>query len=477
MSTEALGGDPAFDAVLDVEDLADREGLEALCKSIYALFGVGVQVFGADGSLLASVAKQQPICAFIGETIPGRMACRATIDAMREELGASATSHAHACFSGNVYWLEPVEFDGRLISTIVLGPYLPLETQSAPDSLVSEGRVPERGQALRLLGQMPRLAPETAKRVVGHVRTCLDLVFYSGHRALMTSRMHVASVESAYTELQKTAEELRHAVARLEEADRLKSSFLGTVSHELRTPLTSIIGYGEMLLENMAGTLEGEQREFVQTMHDKGVQLLELITSLLDLSKLESGSLIVNHAQVDLVALANDVSRTLGPQAKKAEVALTIEPQGRVPAIVGDEPRLRQVLTNVVDNAVKFTPSGGTVRVELAHVTLEAPRSGASDDDDDDGFALLAPTTGSVELRVRDEGPGIPERERERVFDAFYQVDGSSTREHQGTGLGLAIVRRLVLAHGGRVWIEDNAPRGACFVIRVPLKPSAIQAR
>jgi len=123
------------------------------------------------------------------------------------------------------------------------------------------------------------------------------------------------------------------------------------------------------------------------------------------------------------------------------------------------------VFINLVDNAIKFTPSGGTVTLRARNVQSTG---GAGDDDDDEGFALLAPTQTKVEVRVIDTGIGIPSKERAKVFDAFYQVDSSSTREYGGTGLGLSIVKRIVEAHGGSISIEENKPHGAVFVVQIP---------
>jgi signal transduction histidine kinase len=242
----------------------------------------------------------------------------------------------------------------------------------------------------------------------------------------------------------------------------LKSNFLATVSHELRTPLTSIIGYSEMLTEGIAGQLGAEQREFVDTIHEKGEQLLALITGLLDLSKLESGSLSIRKTTIVVPQLLEAVVSTCTPAARKKGVRLQLDVDKTIVEVRADPERLRQVFINLVDNAVKFTPAGGSV-------TLSARNLGAdANDDETAGFALLAPVQTRVEIRVADTGIGIPARERNKVFDAFYQVDSGSTREYGGTGLGLSIVKRLIDAHSGSVHIEDNSPQGTVFVVRLP---------
>jgi signal transduction histidine kinase len=317
---------------------------------------------------------------------------------------------------------------------------------------------------------MPRAKTETITRIATHLKAALDLIFFSGHRALLTSHMHLASVKESYRELEDKNKKLQDAYDRLKELDRLKSNFLATVSHELRTPLTSIIGYSEMLAEGMAGPLEGEQKEFDQTIHEKGEQLLSLIMSLLDLSKLESGTMSVRARPTDLQKVLEAVQSTLAPAAQKKSVELIVDVPRGFPEMRADADRLRQVFLNLVENAVKFTPKGGsvTLRARILPSDEDEPREGGAIA----GFALLAPAQGRVEVRVLDTGIGIPARERGRVFDPFYQVDSSSTREYGGTGLGLSIVKRLVDAHGGKITIEDNEPRGTVFVVVLPLAAS-----
>jgi signal transduction histidine kinase len=313
---------------------------------------------------------------------------------------------------------------------------------------------------------MPRAKPETIALISDHLRRTLDLILFSGHKALLTSQMHLSSVRESYRELQDKTQKLQEAFDKLSELDRLKSNFLGVVSHELRTPLTSIIGYSEMLSEGIAGPLVGDQQKFVETINQKGEQLLELIMSLLDLSKLESGTMSLRKNTVSMAKLLSEVASTVEPKARKKAISIVSTVDPGLPPAQGDAERLRQVFINLVDNAVKFSPDEGTVRIE-ARVTT--PGEGRSSEE---GFSLLEPSRRMLELRVIDAGIGIPEEERERIFDAFYQIDSSSTREHEGTGLGLSIVKRLVDAHGGRVSVSGNDPTGAVFSVLLPIAGS-----
>jgi signal transduction histidine kinase len=221
-----------------------------------------------------------------------------------------------------------------------------------------------------------------------------------------------------------------------------------------------------MLAEGVAGALMDEQRDFVDTIRSKSEQLLGLIMSLLDLSKLENGTMPVRAGRLSIGAVLEEAVSTLIPTAMKKGVGIDLDIPTDLPSVLGDADRLRQVFINLTDNAVKFTPSEGRVRLS-ARVTMAQPPG-------EPGLVLVAPLRPVVEIRVADTGIGIPEDERERVFDPFYQIDQSSTREYGGAGLGLSIVRRLVEAHQGTIHVEENAPRGAIFVVTLPAARTSV---
>ena len=465
-----LPQDFTFDGRLRLEELVDRTALGELCKSFYVLFGIPVRIYSQEGALLADASTEHELCAYVNTMLPGRAACASTVSAAKTTEPDESGDVIHPCFTGAAYRIISITYDGRRIGRLIVGPYAPAALTDPPQSLLDLGdgsmRI-DKEKSRSLINKMPRAKPETVTRIAAHLKAALDLILFSGHKALLTSQMHLASVRESYRELQEKNAKLQEAYDRLKELDRLKSNFLATVSHELRTPLTSIIGYSEMLSEGIAGELQGEQLEFVRTIHEKGEQLLALIMSLLDLSKLESGTMTMRRKPVQIGSVLGEVMTTLSPVARKKGVNLKLETDDSKTELRADPERLRQVFINLVDNAVKFTPNGGTVTLRARTV------DGTGDDDDDSGFALLAPAKTSVEVRVVDSGIGIPARERGKVFDAFYQVDSSSTREYGGTGLGLSIVKRLVEAHGGTIGIEENSPRGAVFVVTLPSAANA----
>jgi signal transduction histidine kinase len=456
-----------FDSMVPIEDLVERDGLRELCQSFQGLFGIGVRLYSVDGTLLAAAATDQELCVEIGGSAVGHRACAATIAGVVAHDPGVAFEVVIPCFTGAEYYVAAIEYDGRRIGRLIVGPYVPVHTTTVPATLSDAvpGFEPERASAL--MAKMPHAKPETIRRIGGHLKAALDLILFSGHKAHMTSKMHLASVRESYRELADKNERLQEAFDRLKELDRLKSQFLATVSHELRTPLTSIIGYSEMLVQGLVGEMQPDQVEFVRTIHDKGEQLVKLIMGLLDLGKLESGTMRVMIRPTRLEPILAEVVSTMKPAATKKGVRLEFGPgdTSALPELQGDSERLRQVFLNLVENAIKFTPSGGEVTLRAQVAPIDDAENG---DGQEDGLSVLAPTLLPIEVRVADTGIGIPAAERQRVFDAFYQVDSSSTREHGGTGLGLAIVKRLVDAHAGTVRIEDGQPRGTVFVVSLP---------
>lgn len=453
-----------------LEDFLEREGLEELLASVHTLFGIGVRVYSAEGALLGSAASDLPLCTFVNELSGGRAACGQTVSAARSAEPGPSGELLHPCFTGLAYRIVPLEYEGRRVGRVVFGPFAPSDARLAPPAFARTEPRLDLVKAEALLAREPRVKPEALARIGKHLVTTLELVVFNSHKAYVTSKLHLHSVREGYRELEEKTRRLEQALVRLRDLDRLKSNFLATVSHELRTPLTSILGYSEMLGEGLAGPLTAEQADFVRTINAKGAQLLALITGLLDLTKMESGTMTLRQSNVRFAAVLEDVMTTLTPVARKKGVELAIMHDDLDCEIKGDTERLRQVFLNLVDNAVKFTPASGMVRVDARVVETEL-------DEEDGPPVLLAPLAKALEVRVSDTGIGIAPREREKVFDAFYQVDSSSTRGYGGTGLGLSIVRRIVEAHGGTVRIESNEPNGTVFVVRIPSRPGALPSK
>jgi len=455
-----------LDQRLEFQELIDREGLQEIATSFHDLFRIPLKIIDRAGVLLADVSSGTDVYTYLSQFIKGRAAVDKMVEAVKTIDPGPDGEVPYQCFTGAAYQVTGISFDGRQLGRLVLGPFLPPTVTEIPASLLELEASADANEIKRTLQLMTRARPETAAQISRHLRKTLDLILFSGHKALLTSSMHLASMRESFRDLQEQNSKLQDAYDRLKELDRLKNNFLATVSHELRTPLTSIIGYSEMLTEGLAGELNPEQREFIGTIHEKGEQLLALIQSLLDLSKLESGTLSVHKEDVSAPDLIRDVTATLTPTALKKGVQLRGHCEDVMPKLWGDPTRLRQVLLNLTENAIKFTPEGGKVTLEVGISEMEMSA--------EDGDPLFAMKESAAEFRIIDSGVGVPDSEKAKIFEAFYQVDGGSTRTAGGAGLGLSIVKRLIESHRGTVHVENNTPNGSIFVVRLPLKGASV---
>lgn len=242
-----------------------------------------------------------------------------------------------------------------------------------------------------------------------------------------------------------------HDITELRRLENIRKDFVANVSHELRTPLTSIKGYVEALLDGGKDDPETSVR-FLEIILKQSDRLNLILEDLLQLSKIESGQLQFKKEPLHIGSVIERTIAMIKPLAEKKQHRLRSQVAADLPLISGDEERLVQVLANLLDNAIKYTPEGGQITVTARRISpsrAEAPRT-------------------SIELTVTDTGIGIPEQDRPRVFERFYRVDKARSRELGGTGLGLAIVRHIVEGHGGQVWVEGNMPTGSRFVVRLP---------
>src|SRR5579883_13962 len=236
-----------------------------------------------------------------------------------------------------------------------------------------------------------------------------------------------------------------------EKANRLKTEFVASMSHELRTPLHTIIGFAELLAEELEGPLNEKQKRFVGHIHKDSLHLLELINDILDLSRIESGRLDLRKETFDIANAVEEAMATIRPQA--VAKSLRLEWTGPGIPLEADRLRFKEVLFNLLSNAVKFTPEGGCIRVD----------------------AVIQ--GGMAEISVSDTGIGIAAEEHAAIFDKFYQAGSTTRGVKEGTGLGLAIAKQLVEAHGGRIRVESAPGQGSRFSFTMPLAEGADGAK
>jgi signal transduction histidine kinase len=278
-------------------------------------------------------------------------------------------------------------------------------------------------------------------------------------------------------ELQRTINDLAQEKSKTEtlnvellQANRYKDQFLATMSHELRTPLNSIVGYSELLMTNMYGSLEQKQLDRLERIHRNGRHLTHIINAILDLNKIDSGRIQLDVEEFSLVDAIRAIEEEFKPRAEEALVEFIITIPDDVPVYRGDRKRIAQVMQTILDNAFKFT-STGNIKITLNYTIVEQGKS--------DSFSL--PTIGWLKdghwavIEISDTGTGIEPEDQARIFDRFSQADSSRTREYEGIGLGLTIARKLVELHDGLIWVKSYVGQGSTFYIALPFQSIVIR--
>ncbi len=264
---------------------------------------------------------------------------------------------------------------------------------------------------------------------------------FSSQRVQVANRDELGALAD---KLNRMSDELGRLYRELEAASRHKSEFLASMSHELRTPLNAVIGFSEVLLERMFGEVNPKQEEYLQDIMASGRHLLSLINDILDLSKIEAGRMDLEVTRFDLPAALDNALTLVRERATRHGIRLEAAIEPPVGVIEGDERKIKQILLNLLSNALKFTPEGGRVAVRAAVAN------------------------GAVEVSVSDTGIGIAPEDQEAIFEEFRQAGEDYARKREGTGLGLALARKFVELHGGKIWVTSAVGQGATFTFTLP---------
>lgn len=262
------------------------------------------------------------------------------------------------------------------------------------------------------------------------------------------------NLEQRFNERARIAEqaltEAKIAKEQLALANQSKAQFLSNISHEFRTPLNAVIGYAEMLESGLAGDLSRKQQAYAHNIAISGRHLLEMVDDIIDLSNIPSGDITLYRETVSVPLLLNELESLMRPKAEKQHITLTFDIASNLPEIKADPARLKQILKNLINNAIKFNQEGGDVTIRACHDTVEQ----------------------SVIFEIRDTGIGIARDKQSYLFGSFYQVDGSFSRKHGGSGIGLALTKHLVELHEGTIHLESREGTGSTVTIRLPIHPS-----
>jgi signal transduction histidine kinase len=353
--------------------------------------------------------------------------------------------------------------DLALVALLAERAYLEGLPATAPLATTPEALVPKIGEYLidqglisieqldRALRRQKQLADQGEHRLLGQTLVEMELVDRETLDRAITRQ--IIELHAALQEVNRTLErrvvertaELRRALERLTELNQLKANLISNVSHELRTPLAHIKGYTELLIDNQLGEMPKEQRDALLVVQRATDRLERLIEDLIEYSTASREGLTLSLKPLSLGPLSTDAVENSKVKAAKAGVEVQLDIQPDLPLLMADESRIRWVLFQLIDNAVKFTAPGGKVHLQAQRI---------------DGRALI---------RVTDTGIGIPPDRLEEIFEPFHQLDGSPTRRFGGTGLGLSLVKLILNAHGAELKVESQEGEGSVFSFELPL--------
>lgn len=425
----------ALDGPDRLSEVADIAVLEELCTDWMSLHRVAVRLFDPHQLLVDDPVLRGTQALLVNLT---RKSDRQTfvdfVSSLKQRHVGAGREVLVDPVLGARFMRINIIYEGTTLAHLVAGPYQRAEGMLDP--------------------LIPRCDDDALEPLVRYLIKAIDLVCHAGYKRWVTSEVHLQAMTQAYDDQQllnvrlaQANEKLVDTNRRLKELDRLKSDFMANVSHELRTPLTSVIGYSEMLIEGLAGPINTEQREYLGTIMERSESLLRLIEDILTFSRGEREQRGA-RVTVQIDALIDAALQAVRPQAKKRELVLELAIDPDLPSIEAYPDQIVQVLINLLGNAVKFTPEGGLIRVAATATSL-------------DGGPV-------VRLAISDTGIGIPADLHSQVFEPFFQVDGTSTREYGGTGLGLSIVKGFVEGHGGRITVDSAEGVGTTFSVDLP---------
>lgn len=275
----------------------------------------------------------------------------------------------------------------------------------------------------------------------------IGLVFLQQQTRVRTLQILLHDRSSALKLVDKKSVELEAALLDVESASRAKSEFLANVSHELRTPLNAILGFSELLKEDSSGVSNEKQQNYLNRIYSSGERLLELVNDIIDLSKIDAGSVGLGLSEFNLSDIVNNIFSIFKERAENKNIKVTAKIENGVKDIIADVGKIKQILSCLLSNAIKFTPAGGSI-----HIRAQAPQADF------------------VEVSVEDTGIGIKPEDIPKLFKPFSLLEPVYTKTTKGTGLGLALAKGLVELHGGKIWVESKYGKGSKFIFTIPVQ-------
>ena len=442
---------------VELDDFIDLKDLQELQDRFANAFSVASMITKQDGTPITKPSNFCQFCRIVRETKVGRLNCKKS----DSKLGGFNPTGANVspCLSGGLWDAGvPIIIGKRQIASWLIGQVRD-ETQKEPDIIAYADEIGvDREELLTAFRKVPVLSEKQFKNIANVLHTFADQLANTAYQNLMQARyiseskQYEENILRMNKELKSTSEaleesnrELEIAVCRAEESDRLKSAFLANMSHEIRTPLNAILGFSSLLGD--PNYTQKESDEFVRLINKSGESLLDLINNIIDISKLDAGLTVLDPKPTKLLNLIKDVFEIFrGKVDENVSLLLTLPPEEL--EVLCDQTRLRQVLNNLLQNAMKFT-SEGVIELGVKEIGKEQ-----------DHFLFW----------VRDSGIGIEPKNHDAIFERFRQASDETEKLYGGTGLGLSITKSCVEMMGGKIWVESELGKGATFFFELPLK-------
>jgi signal transduction histidine kinase len=448
---------------LALRDLLDATSVTEVLGSFYAVFRLPVRILDERGAHFARTRGQTALNEYLTGLPGAAKRLGREHQALRVcDLGEGGELFQRA-FTGASYHVGAIGHEGRSIGRFILGPFLTPEAGDLPAELLASDPDLDAARVRELLQVLPRVRQDTVRAIARHLSVTLDALLFSGYRAKLTEQMHLSSVHENGRQLSEAGQKLHAQEQRREESARLQARLLGVASAELAEPARIILEQAERLAASSAR----DQTDARSSLQHEAKRLLELADRLLQLSNVETG-IVLQKQQIEPGALLDSTRAAL---ACVQEGRVELSSESGLARVWCDPVRLCDALRLLCENALEVQAEGA--------IQLEARRAPADGRQAAEfgGLVLMGAPPEAIELRVADRGPSLTERER---ADTFYELGsnyelGSERVRAARSGLRLALVKRLIEAHEGTIRIEDNAPRGAVFVITLPLMAASLE--